>query len=242
MMQTTKVWLGAAAVLLAIGSDAAAQSVAPAMSINFTAAAQPNRRDLASGSTFTIYQEDATLTSTVRVPNGLYYELSVGRRVWRELTAGVGFSYFKSAGTGSTVASIPSPVLFNQNRAVTVDSEDLNRKEVGAHIKFSWFIPVNDKIDIALSAGPSFVQVTQDLVIATAADIPPGTQTVTPRIAGQQKIGIGVNASFDGTYKITAKFGVGLLIQYAGGKVDLDTAPDTAFGGFQGGLGIRLRF
>jgi hypothetical protein len=239
----TTVWLGAMAVTLAAGSDVAAQSVtAPQTFINFSAAAQPNRRDLTTTSTFTVYQEDATLTSTVRVANGPYFELSAGRRVWRELTVGVGLSYFKSAGNGSTVASIPSPVLFNQNRSVTVDSDDLNRKEVGAHIKFGWFVPVSDKMDIALSAGPSFVQVTQDLVIATAADIPAGTQNLNPRIEAQQKIGLGVNASFDGTYKLSPKFGVGLLIQYAGGTVDLDAAPDTAFGGFQGGLGIRLRF
>src|SRR5262245_6942615 len=176
MTRTTKVWVSAMALSFAAGSEAAAQQVtAPQMYINFSVAAQPNRHDLTSGSTFTVYQEDATLTSTVRVPNGVYYDLSVGRRVWHNLAAGVGFSYFKNSGTGSTVASIPDPVLYNQNRTVTVDSPDLSRKEVGAHIRVSWFVPVNDKIDIALSAGPSFVQVTQDLVVATAADIPPGT-------------------------------------------------------------------
>jgi hypothetical protein len=243
MSKTAKVWLCATGVALAARSNASAQGVtAPQTFINFTAAAQPNRRDLTSTSTFTVYQEDATLSSTVHVGNGPYFELSVGRRVWRELAVGAAISYFKSTGTGSTVASIPSPVLFNHNLSLTLDSSDLSRKEVGAHIRFSWFVPVSDKIDIALSAGPSFVQVTQDLVTGTAADVPPGTQTINLRVDAQQKVGVGVNASFDGVYKISPTFGVGLLLQYAGGTVDLESAPDTAFGGFQGGIGIRFRF
>ncbi len=240
-MKTATIAVLGVMMLGAVGARAQ-DSAAPKMYLNVTAGAQPNRRDLASSSTFTVYQEDGTLTSTVRVANGPYFELSAGRRVWRNLAVGVGISYFKSSGTASTVASIPNPVYYNQNRTVTVDSDDLSRKEVGAHIKVSWFVPVNDKIDIALSAGPSFVQVTQDLAIATAADIPAGTQNINVRIEGQKKVGIGVNASFDGTYKFSPKLGVGLLIQYAGGKVDLDAAPDTAFGGFQAGVGIRCRF
>ena len=68
------------------------------------------------------------------------------------------------------------------------------------------------------------------------------TQTVNLHADSQKKMGIGVNASLDTTYKVTPAIGVALLLQYSGGKVDLDGAPGTAFGGFQGGLGLRLRF
>ncbi len=243
MTKTTKALLGAVAVVLAAGSDARAQSVtAPKMFVNFNVAAQPNRRDLTAETSFTKYDEPATLTSVERVGNGVYYELGGGYRVWHELTAGAAFSYFKSEGTGSTTAVIPSPARFNDFRTLTVDSDGLKRKEVGLHIKFSWFFPVNDKIDVAISAGPSIVQVQQDIVTANDADIPTGTQTINLRTEGQKKTGIGVNVSFDGTYMLRPKLGIGLLIQYAGGKVDLDAAPDSAFGGFQGGVGLRYRF
>jgi len=243
MTKTTKAFLGAFAVVLAAGSEAAAQSVtAPMAFINFNVAAQPNRRDLTSTVAFTKYDEPATLTSVQRVGNGVYYEVSGGYRVWHELTAGAAISYFKSNGTGTTTAVIPSPARFNDFRTVTVDSEDLARKEVGVHIKFSWFFPVNDKIDVAISAGPSIVAVTQDIVTASDADIPNGTQNINLRTEGQKATGIGVNVSFDGTYIIRPKLGIGLLIQYAGGHVDLDSASDVAFGGFQAGVGIRYRF
>jgi hypothetical protein len=243
MTKTTKVLLGAVAVVLAAGSEVAAQSVtAPMAFINFNVAAQPNRRDLTSTVDFTKYDEPASLTTVERVGNGAYYELSGGYRVWHELTAGAAFSYFKSTGTGTTTAVIPSPSRFNDFKTVTVESDGLTRKEIGLHIKFSWFFPVNDKIDVAISAGPSIVQVTQDIVTASDADIPLGTQNINLHTEGQKATGVGVNFSFDGTYIIRPKLGVGLLIQYAGGKVDLDAAPDTAFGGFQAGVGIRYRF
>src|SRR5947208_10613547 len=100
MMKTTKVVLGAVAVLLAAGSEAFAQSVtAPMAFINFNVAAQPNRRDLTSTVNFSKYDEPASLTSVQRVGNGPYYEVGGGYRIWHELTAGAAFSYFKSSGT-----------------------------------------------------------------------------------------------------------------------------------------------
>ncbi len=248
MMKTTKAMLGTVAVVLAAGSAAEAQSVtAPKQFITFNVAAQPQRRDLASSSTFTIYQEDASINSTNHVSNGAYFDIGGGYRVWHEMTVGASFSYFQSTGTGQMTAVIPSPLVFGQNRTVTVDADALKRKEVGLHIKASWYFPVNDKIDVALSIGPSIAQVSQDLVTASAADVTPGTgapgtQNITAQFVSEKKTGIGVNASFDGTYMVNKMIGVGILLQYAGGKVDLDSVTDVAWGGFQGGVGIRIRF
>jgi len=40
----------------------------------------------------------------------------------------------------------------------------------------------------------------------------------------------------------TPRIGAGVFIRYAGGSVDLPSAPDVKVGGFQIGVGARVRF
>ena len=54
-----------------------------------------------------------------------------------------------------------------------------------------------------------------------------------------------MNAGVDFAYMLTEQFGGGLFVRWAGGSVDIPAAGGTqslGVGGFQTGVGIRVRF
>ena len=91
-----------------------------------------------------------------------------------------------------------------------------------------------------MSAGPSFIQVKQQLVASVG--VTTGTQTFTPTTSTQSGTVKGVNVGVDGTYMFSRTFGAGLLLRYAGGQVDLPAVSGVHAGGFQAGIGARIRF
>jgi ferredoxin len=123
----------------------------------------------------------------------------------------------------------------------TIALGELEHKEHGVHVNVAWWIPINDRIDIAVSVGPSFIFVSQE--VATSPVVDDGTQNVTGFVKEKQSgTAFGVNVGFDGTYLFTPRFGAGLLIRYAGGSTDLPNLKGLSVGGFQIGLGLRMRF
>jgi hypothetical protein len=105
-----------------------------------------------------------------------------------------------------------------------------------------WMVPVTDKVDVGVSFGPSIFFVGQEI---------PGAITVTepgPTVSGVttqkvDKTGAGINLGVDVTYLLTKRVGIGGLMRYTWGSVDIDGANDSmSVGGFQIGVGGRLRF
>jgi hypothetical protein len=103
-----------------------------------------------------------------------------------------------------------------------------------------WRVPVTSKIDVSISFGPSFIKVEQQFV--SSGTVATGTQTFTPTLSTESGSVKGANAGFDGTYMFSSRFGVGLLLRYAGGSGDLATLKGVSAGGFQTGVGGRFRF
>jgi hypothetical protein len=225
--------------LLACAAGASAQSSEERAFLNINAGAQPQQRTLTTSSGFPLYDETATVTSTVPIQNGPVFEASGGYRVWRRLSIGGGFSSFSRSSTGALVASIPDLVFVGRPKTVTAEVADLAHTETGVHVRALWFVPLHEKVELALSAGPSIIWVGQDLA---AVSVAPGTQSVTVTKQREHATGLGVNAGADLSYLFAPRFGVGLFVQYAGASVDLPTAAPLTVGGFQTGLGLRLRF
>jgi hypothetical protein len=151
----------------------------------------------------------------------------------------VGFSHFTSEGSADATGIIPNPLFFDRFLTVTVSQSNIHRTENGVHLKAVWFIPLSDKLDVAFSAGPSFISVSQELV---SGDVVANTQNIAVTTSKESGTAKGVNVGFDGTYLFRPQFGVGLTIQYAGGSVDLPSVSSVKAGGFQIGIGARVRF
>ena len=70
------------------------------------------------------------------------------------LSIGVGFSVFSKSGDGALAASIPDPNVFNKPKTTNASASDLKHKEIATHILFVWSVPIGDKLDASVSAGP----------------------------------------------------------------------------------------
>jgi hypothetical protein len=240
-----KIVLGLAmAVLLAGGTDALAQGRALSsgrayLNINF--GAQPQEREISTADTFTLYDEQATVETTQPIKSGPVFEVGGGYRIGRRLGVGASVTFLTAQKTASALqASIPDPIFYDQFKTVTVTTPGLAHQERGVHLRATWFQPITDKLDLALSGGPSFINVEQQLT--TTVTVPVGTQEVQVLTGTENGTAVGINAGVDVRYMITQRIGVGLAVEYGGGSVDLPSVSDFGVGGLRTGFGLRLRF
>jgi hypothetical protein len=136
-------------------------------------------------------------------------------------------------------SSIPDPIFFDKPATVRSSATGLRHTEVGTHIKIVYFIPVNEKLEVAISGGPSFIKVSHAVPSVSVAT---NTQNVTLTSPEESGTATGVNVGGDVNYLVTSRYGVGGFIRYAGGSVDLPSVPGLKVGGVQVGGGLRIRF
>ena len=242
MTKTSRILACMTVVVAAAGSEAGAQTTpAPADKgfLNINVGAQPPQRAIATSETRPVFGETATISTSQGIKNGPMFDVTGGYRVWHRLAFGIGFSRFSSTSDGNVVAAIPSPLFFNQLKTVTATQTGLVHSENGIHLQAVWLIPVTTKFDVSVAVGPSFIAVSQDVPAVT---IPAGTQTLSVTTGSEQATAKGVNVGFDLNYLFTRNYGAGLFLRYAGGHVDLPSAPGLSVGGLQAGIGARIRF
>ena len=230
------------AILLCAVPAVYAQSPAPAkekLFVNVNFAAQLADRSLNASISKEVYEETATLDSSLKVNRGPVIDFSVGYRVWGDVFAGVGISRFSDTETATTVARIPDPFFFNRPQLVTGSTSDLKRSELAVNPHALWVTALTDKLDISAAVGVSIIRLSQDMV--GSFTVPAGTQNVTLSVTKENATGVGPFAQVDFIYNINPMYGVGGFARYAGAKVDLAVSKDQNVGGLIAGGGIRLR-
>ncbi len=113
-----------------------------------------------------------------------------------------------------------------------------------------WMLPLGEKFDIAVFAGPTYFKLSQGTIgeVTTSEVGPPYTSVKlnVPAVVTTDASKWGVNVGADATYKFMRNFGVGGFVRWAGTKVDITPANGTAIsvnvGGVQYGAGLRVRF
>jgi hypothetical protein len=247
MLKTMSI-LAMAGAMAAVGSEARAQTQPPPATkgfVNVNVGMQPSSRSVGRTNSFPVYGETATLTTAQENGEGGIFDITGGYRFGPDwygpnLGVAVGFSNFTNTSDSGVVVTVPDPLIFDRPQTVNTSVNDLQYSERGVHLQAVWFMPITNQIDVALSAGPSFIRVSQDLV--STVSIPAGTQNATPVVATEKKTGIGINIGIDGSYLFTRNLGAGVFLRYAGAKVDLPSIGDLRVGGFQAGVGARVRF
>jgi hypothetical protein len=224
-------------------SEVSAQTAPAAGSrfVNVNIGAQPPVRSIDKSDSFPLYDETATVTTSQGISNGAIVDINGGYRVWRQLGIGIGYSTLMGeTRDSSVVARIPDPLVYGRLKTVNTVATGLNHTEQGIYLQALWFVPITDKIEIALSAGPSFIRVKQELV--SGVTVAPGTQNVSVVVSTESRTAMGANLGFDGNYFFSKRFGAGLFVRYSGGSIDLPGIEGLSVGGFQTGLGFRARF
>ena len=197
----------------------------------------------------TVFAEEATYSVSHESGEGRQFDIGGGLRVWRNLAAGVAVTSFSTSDGADITGRVPHPLIFNRLRNVSFARTDLEHKEVGVHIQAAWVMPVNEKISVTVTGGPSFFSIDQSLItgVTTAAEIAPFDAVAVSSAAATSvsESGVGANAGVEVTYLVTEQLGGGLFVHWAGGTVDIPASGGTQsidVGGVQVGFGLRARF
>ena len=212
--------------------------------VSVSVGAQAGSHTLTTAPAFRLYDEDGSLTTSQKVGGGGFFDLSGGYKVWRNMLVAVGVSHSGSSKDIAITAQVPDPADFDRLRSVNAALPGAKHSENAVHFSAVWMVPVTDKIDVGISAGPSIFMVKQTLATGLAISEPGPTVTGVVSAKSNKSAG-GVNLGVDVTYLLTKnkKIGAGVLARYTGGSVKLpDAAKSLTVGGFQFGVGVRYRF
>ena len=204
--------------------------------------AQAGSHDLSESGSFSIYDETATFSSTAKVKGGALFDIGGAYRIWgKNLLGGVTFSHVGSKSDGSLTGSVPDPVIHDRPRSVVKAFSGLKHSENAVHLDAIWMIPVANKMDVGISAGPTIFSVKQDTIPSLTVTEP--GPTVTTTVVSASKTTVGFNVGADLQYMLRKKYGVGGFMRYSIGSVSLPGATKKlTVGGFQIGVGGRYRF
>jgi hypothetical protein len=260
LMRTIKLLLLGIILFASFASHAAAQTTEPPMfffSINI--AGQAREQTFTETSTFAIYNESGASATTHVIGGGPLFDISAGARVWRDVGVAIGYTSFTDTDDAGITVRVPHPIIFGQPRTETTTASGLKNSQKAVHLEFLWIKPYKNQFEVAFVIGPSFFTVRQDLATVRATDIadpPPLIRNVTATRVKDSATGI--NVGIDGTYLITRipglsavpekMVGVGVFARYVGASIDLPSAngatisEDVSAGGFQAGIGLRLRY
>jgi hypothetical protein len=242
-MRTISISVLALAASVMIPASAAAQMTWTDKGyVTINGGAQAGSHTLTTEPAFTLYDEPSTLVSTQKAGGGGFVEIGGGYKVWENLVLALSYSHVGGDNDAAIAANVPDPLIFDRHRAVTASLAGASYSENAVHISGVWMVPVTDKIDVGVSAGPTIFMVSQEIPAGLTVSEPGPTVTGVSATKVKKTTG-GFHAGVDVTYLLTKKVGAGLLARYTVGSVKLPDAKDSlTVGGFQIGVGLRYRF
>jgi len=243
--------LGAVLAMAAAASPAQAQDSKFTASVNF--GFQAGSGDISQSLQPIIYDEAAKVDVSQSYENGPLVDVGGSYMLFGKWGVGVAYNHTSGDGDATIAAQIPDPKVFDNPRAVSLSASGLKPNEDAVHVDVLYRFAATPKIDVTLSAGPTFFAMKQEFVTefaVTETSPPPGpyvNPTVTPTITGVKKSPVGFNIGADVTYMLTHSMGVGMLLRFAHANPSLDvpntpTPIEVRAGGFQIGGGFRYRF
>ena len=232
-------------VLLAPAREASAQMLTwtDRVFVNVSAGQQWMNQSLRTSGEFEIYEETATWDAPFDIDDSVLFDIAGGYRVWKNLALGAGFTRTTDTHGATLTASIPDTLEFDRPHVETRSVTGLDREETAFHISATWMVPITDRLDIALSGGPSFFTVKQAYV--SGMTVAQGTTTIADvTTASIDKSATGFHIAGDATVRIIRNLGVGFMARYSRAKVDTPELQGGTLeaGGFQGLVGARIRF
>ena len=206
------------------------------------------------------YNEPANFRTRHAIPSAALPDIAFGVRLWRNLAVGVGATYFRVRDDVELTGTVPHPLFYERPRDLLSQLDGYHHTQTGIHPHAVWTLPLADRLDIALSAGPSLLLVTQDRVSEVVVTLPGPTHDefqAEPTAKSVTERAFGANAGIDVTYHLFRQLepdavfwtaGLGFFVRWTGATVGFASEVDRAqsasldVGGLQYGAGLRLRF
>jgi hypothetical protein len=199
--------------------------------------------------TFEQYAEDGTVRAEYPGTSATFFEVSAGTRIWRRIGIGAAVTRSSSSGDVSVSADVPHPFFLDQPRSVEGSATDLSRDETGVHVQLYWEPRMTGRLRVRLFAGPSFIDVKQDLVEGVDLnEVYPYDETTFRSARTRQGSGsaVGGHGGADLSWMLSRQVGAGVLVRYAAASVDLNAPASRTVssdaGGLQAAAGIRVVF
>ena len=254
--------IGIATGHLSIPGETSAQA-APTERIvaRFDVGWRPASRTFAGTRVFPAFSEQGNFEADYQIKDGGVFDGGLSFLLWRNLALGLDVSSFRSVHPAQVSSELPHPFFFDLPRTTTGTAGGLERQELGVHIRALWATQFSDWLVVSVSGGPSLISARQDLVSAvqhTEMGFPFDEVVYEGHtVTGQSETTFGLNGGIDidgyvlhkipflSQYETLEQVGVGLLLRYVRGSVDLQVGDDpieVALGGLQITAGLRFRF
>lgn len=234
-----------AGLVLTGASAVHAQTLTPqpetGMFLSIAAGGQPQKRSFSSSGTFSSFGETGRFEVNQNVGAGFLFDIGAGYQFMKHLAAGVSVWSVRSSSAVSGAASIPDPVFFGRFTTITpTPNNDLHQSTLGVNISVLYTLPISDKLDVVLSAGPTIIRTKLDV---GSLDVAANSTTVTLSTSSESKTSAKAgNLGVELAYHLNELYTGGLFVRYSGGEVDLPSLPKAKVGGLQVGGIVRYRF
>ena len=242
-------WLGTLVAMLCAGTVSAQPSSAPRIFLSVNAGTQMTSTSFVDNVVFTEFLEQANFDASYAIASRMSFDIGGGIRTASNLGVGISVSRFTIHDAATIDGRIPHPFYYQRMRTIEGRSDNLTRDEIATHLTVQWFTPVSESLQFSIFGGPTIFSVTQGLVTAVSFDhaYPFDTATFASASTGEQaKSAIGINLGADIGYFFSNTIGIGALVRFSRGSVNLLSADGgdllVNLGGMHLGGGLRLRF
>ena len=193
--------------------------------------------------------EEGSLDTRYPAGDGALLDVGGSVRVWRNLAVGASVSWLTRETDADVAGQLPRSFWFNRHRRVSGTATGLARTETGVHVQAQWVIPVGRSVDVTLFGGPTWFYVAQDLVTDITFDqaYPFDAASFGSANAGERSASaIGAHAGADVAYYFSERIGIGGMIRFSRGSMELDSRDGDTLqintGGVHTSGGLRIRF
>jgi Outer membrane protein beta-barrel domain len=237
--------------VVAFAGDASAQTTHWGKTgyLSFNTLYQSTPINFETNSKVDVYQEQGDFRTEHRGKPGPLFDITAGAGIKGNLGVGYATSYRRQTDHSRISGAVPHPFYFNQARAVS-GVGSLKREDLAFHLAAIWMMPVSERLQVSLFGGPTYFRVTQDMVgTVELNEVFPFDQPEYKGITASSQRGsrVGYNAGADVSMFFTRRLGVGGLVRYSQGNVEMSVPGGTTkqsikAGGLQTGAGLRVRF
>ena len=220
------------------------------LSVHVNGSYQAASRRYERSNGFSTYGEEAMFVTREEFAGGAHIDVGGTVRLWRELSVGADYTEVSNAGTAVVSGTVPHPFDLGRDRTAPAQTVALPHRERATHVQVGWRFALRDGLDLTFSAGPTYFNLHQGVVTnLTVREVGgPGFRDIDLQVGTAERTanGIGFNVRVDTTFMLTRWFGVGYFARLATGSIGVEPSPwspDVYYvGGFQTGVGLRIRF